>query len=274
MQLHGSFELYESCNCLCLWHILSWLYPSHCIPSQVTGVLLVRLWLQLYRVLPVTFVWKVAPLQSPVHQGHIRTEANRLPALFVRQVNNELYFSSVTSRLIIFIRLQWLIEMSIPATQRLHCNTLLHHFSCSTSQCWQCQTETQHFSSLKGTTVMCDWVQPISLHWGLALKDITVLQVQPSPPSTPAPSAPLTPASMHIVKLAAFHVPQDITVLLLDCQSRQVRRKQIFSPFFSTLNMHEPFYLWSSQKVWNKNLHWDCLNILSDTSLALNLLWV
>lgn len=171
----------------------SWLYPSHWIPSQVTGVLLVRLWLQLYHVLPVTFAWKAAQLLSPVHQGRIRIEANRLPALSVRKVNNKKHvplvcFNCVICCLIIFIKLQrettvydWL-KMTISATQRLH--MVLHQVPCST---FQCQIERQHFSSLKGTTVMWDWVQPIFPHWGLALKDITVLQVQPSPPSTPAP---------------------------------------------------------------------------------------
>lgn len=54
--------------------------------GQATGVPLVRLWMQLCRVLQATSAHRVAQLQNHAHQEHIRTERNRQTVPSVYQV--------------------------------------------------------------------------------------------------------------------------------------------------------------------------------------------
>lgn len=64
----------------------------------------------------------------------------------------------------------------------------------------------------------------MSLCPGPALKGTTALQELPCLTNNPAPKAPSTQDSMHTASLTACYVLLDSIVLLLACQSLQVRR--------------------------------------------------
>lgn len=77
------------CSCIItgfMLYSLSFSYYTTLSFGQATGVPLVRLWMQLCRVLQATSAHKVAQLQNHAHQEHTRTERNRQTVLSAYQV--------------------------------------------------------------------------------------------------------------------------------------------------------------------------------------------
>lgn len=115
----------------CSFHTL--LHCVSCHYYKATGALLVRMWLQLCRVLQATSAHRVVQLQSPVHQEPTRTERNRQPAMSVRRVGALFTLFNFSAEAYISCLFQTLLFSRVPF---LFCWTGCNAIKCFIYWCW------------------------------------------------------------------------------------------------------------------------------------------